>query len=449
MQTKVSMVIPCYNKEQYIGDMLQTVHDQRWDNIEVIFVNDGSSDGTREIISEWEPRLCARGYAVLVVDQENQGLAASVRNGLARVTGEGYVCMPDCDDLLHPEYVSRMADWLDKHPDDVWVTCDTKELSFDCGDCDGGGIAEYKYRLLESYLLHRVPHAVWLYLIRFGYMKKCGVPNAFPVEQRVTQEPQIWIPLSLGGARPVHIPEPLYDYVVREGSIITSLASFENCLEFLDSWSALVMRTLVKCDIPEEKKARYVAIAEIGSVYHIVSCAVKYSHERAFVEARVNELVDKINTSRLLNFKIPVGAVNAENIFAFYRTFSNRVIGYRPKHAGISRKPGGRIVGYAAYSETARKAMPMLAGTELRPDVLWDIAAKPGAEAFGIPVAYPDFDALRSNDTVLVLLTKAVVVKEVSDRLNASRAAANVCCYYDLIDHLAHDRFPQFDDEGL
>jgi len=54
MQGKVSMVVTCFNKVKYISAMLDSVLEQVWDNIEVILVNDGSTDGTREIIAENE-----------------------------------------------------------------------------------------------------------------------------------------------------------------------------------------------------------------------------------------------------------------------------------------------------------------------------------------------------------------------------------------------------------
>ena len=113
-QSKTSMVIPCYNKEESISRMFDSILAQEWDNIELILVNDGSTDGTRGIITEYEPKFLERGYEVVIIDQDNQDVAAAVRNGLLRVTGE-YVCQVDADDELDPRYVSMMAGWLDEH----------------------------------------------------------------------------------------------------------------------------------------------------------------------------------------------------------------------------------------------------------------------------------------------------------------------------------------------
>lgn len=80
----VSMVVPCYNKVNYIGEFFQSVYDQVWDNIELILVNDGSTDGTREIIRQWEPRFVRRGYSVQIIDQENRGVFGAIKAGLER-----------------------------------------------------------------------------------------------------------------------------------------------------------------------------------------------------------------------------------------------------------------------------------------------------------------------------------------------------------------------------
>jgi len=117
------MIVPCYNKVKYISDMLDSVIKQEWDNIEVVLVNDGSSDGTREIMSNYTEKLESRGYTVVILDQENQGVASAIKNGLEHISGE-FVCFPDCDDILHTEYVSAMVSALKSFPNTNCVVCD-------------------------------------------------------------------------------------------------------------------------------------------------------------------------------------------------------------------------------------------------------------------------------------------------------------------------------------
>src|SRR5687768_7234916 len=92
---KVSVVIPCYNQARFLGEAIQSVLCQGYVDLQIVSVDDGSSDGTEEVAS---------GYAevdsrVKLIRQENQGLAAARNRGLAGVGGE-YVVFLDSDDRL-------------------------------------------------------------------------------------------------------------------------------------------------------------------------------------------------------------------------------------------------------------------------------------------------------------------------------------------------------------
>ena len=203
MSGKVSMVIPCYNKVGYVDDMFQSVYNQEWDNIEIIIVNDGSTDGTREKMDAWESRFKERGYDVIIIDQENLGVGTAVRNGLLKITGD-YICVPDCDDILSPYYVSHMAEVLENNFSVQWVWCNISKESM---------IHKIRNRskLLLLLLLEYNNWSVCFKLVRTSYIEKCRVLDTF-IESRITQEPQINIPLAAGGAWPHFLCEYLYSY---------------------------------------------------------------------------------------------------------------------------------------------------------------------------------------------------------------------------------------------
>ncbi len=97
----ISIVIPCYNAESHIGEAISSALAQTYAPIEVIVVDDGSSDGSAAVIRSF-------GDAVRSVSIENQG-AASARNlGLELARGE-LIQFLDADDLLHPDKLERMA----------------------------------------------------------------------------------------------------------------------------------------------------------------------------------------------------------------------------------------------------------------------------------------------------------------------------------------------------
>lgn len=80
----VSIVIPAYNTEKYIKPMIESLKAQTYRNLQVIFVDDGSCDGTAEIIKEYQ----SEDHRVEYYYQKNQGVSIARNNGLKRVKGK-------------------------------------------------------------------------------------------------------------------------------------------------------------------------------------------------------------------------------------------------------------------------------------------------------------------------------------------------------------------------
>lgn len=99
----VSVVVPCYNIEQFVGDCVNSIINQTFKDWELILVDDGSTDQTGEICEQ-----IAKSYSnIVVIHQENQGVSAARRAGLLRAQG-GWVTFPDGDDILPPYALERM-----------------------------------------------------------------------------------------------------------------------------------------------------------------------------------------------------------------------------------------------------------------------------------------------------------------------------------------------------
>lgn len=111
----VSLVVPCYNVAPYIERFINSILVQSWDQIELILVNDGSTDGTRDIIAARESELKSKCQKLLVIDQENKGLAGAVNTGLQLFTGE-FLSWPDPDDWLTPDSLELRVDAMRRHP---------------------------------------------------------------------------------------------------------------------------------------------------------------------------------------------------------------------------------------------------------------------------------------------------------------------------------------------
>jgi glycosyltransferase involved in cell wall biosynthesis len=106
---RVSIVIPTYNRGRFLGEAVASALAQTYRDHEIIVVDDGSTDNTREIASGFPPE-------VRYFRQENQGVSAARNRGIELARGE-YVCFLDSDDMLLPEALEKNVSLMDKYPD--------------------------------------------------------------------------------------------------------------------------------------------------------------------------------------------------------------------------------------------------------------------------------------------------------------------------------------------
>ena len=106
---KVSVIIPTYNSAQYIRKAVQSVFDQTYKDYEVIVVDDGSTDNTREIIKQYEGRI-------KYFFQENKG-SALARNQAIKLSQGELIAFLDSDDTWLPHKLKTQMNYLSEHPD--------------------------------------------------------------------------------------------------------------------------------------------------------------------------------------------------------------------------------------------------------------------------------------------------------------------------------------------
>ena len=109
---KVSVIIPCYNREQFIRETIESVLNQTHSNIELIAVDDGCTDGTRSILDSFGGKIIVLEHPGRV----NKGQSAAINMGLRAAAGE-YIAILDSDDLFLPEKIEKQVEYLEKHPD--------------------------------------------------------------------------------------------------------------------------------------------------------------------------------------------------------------------------------------------------------------------------------------------------------------------------------------------
>ena len=117
-QPDVSIILPVYNVEKYLRRCLDSLVNQDCScSYEIIIINDGSQDGSADIIGEFEQRY----DFIRAISQENAGVSAARNAGIAEAKGK-YVALVDSDDFVEPGYISVMYELAEKYDADI-VQC--------------------------------------------------------------------------------------------------------------------------------------------------------------------------------------------------------------------------------------------------------------------------------------------------------------------------------------
>lgn len=104
--------MPVYNAEKYLKEAIESILNQTFRDFEFIIINDGSADGTADIIARYQQM----DNRIRVYSQENKGIAASRNRGCQLARGE-YIAVMDADDVSLPERLAKQTSYMETHPD--------------------------------------------------------------------------------------------------------------------------------------------------------------------------------------------------------------------------------------------------------------------------------------------------------------------------------------------
>lgn len=181
---KISVVIPVFNGTNYLREAIDSVLSQTYKNYEIIVIDDGSTDGTWEIIQSYGS--CLRGFR-----KENGGVASALNCGIRNATGE-YIAWLSHDDLFLPNKLERQVDFLKQFPQ--FKACYTDYYTVD----ENGKILEEKetpwYPRLEAIriLFGRAYINGSTMLIERKCFEKTGL---FCERLKYTQDTEMWLRL--------------------------------------------------------------------------------------------------------------------------------------------------------------------------------------------------------------------------------------------------------------
>lgn len=122
----ISVIVPVYNVEEYLEECLNSIQHQTYTDIEVILVNDGSRDGSKEICE----RYCQQDSRFHLINQENKGLSGARNRGMTESKGE-LITFVDSDDVIKDDMLEQLLKHMTTEEVDIvecWYTNDKKEI---------------------------------------------------------------------------------------------------------------------------------------------------------------------------------------------------------------------------------------------------------------------------------------------------------------------------------
>jgi len=213
MSPLISVIIPVYNHAHTLKRTLESIFNQTYRPLEVIVVNDGSTDNFDEVVKECllltDGDCIGAGSVLSVISQPNSGAPVARNRGFAVSKGE-YVIFWDADTLAHPQMLQKMFAYLQKHEE---VSYAYSQFKF--------GWKRIKSQHFNSEKLKQINYIDVTSLIR-----RADFPG-FDESLKRFQDWDLWLTMLEKGKTGIFIPEVLYEKVVgsREG-ISTWLPSF-------------------------------------------------------------------------------------------------------------------------------------------------------------------------------------------------------------------------------
>lgn len=242
---RVSVIIPCFNGEEFIDRSISSVFEQNYQNIELIVVDDGSSDKSKDRILSWEMRFSSKGWILRYIYQENCGLGGAIDTGLKYVTGD-YLTLLDADDRFLPDSIKKRATFLDTHSNYAGVRSNGWKVS---GNDRSLFVTDEKEKEIEDLFTALTTGTTnnWAgtYMVRTDvlfsiYQDRCIYPS------RAGQNLQLLLPVAYKNLFGF-IDEPLMEYIIQQNSL-SQTCSQENQFELWErnaqGWRDIYINTV-------------------------------------------------------------------------------------------------------------------------------------------------------------------------------------------------------------
>lgn len=226
MDKKVSVIIPVYNTEEYLRECLDSVCGQSYEQLEILLINDGSTDHSGQICREY----AQKDKRIIVIDKPNGGNTSARKAGVERATGE-FLCFVDSDDWVEKDMVEVLLAAVVENQTELVVSNFIYEYQDTKMQKRGGGTLEAGVYTGENYMNIFIPRmfyggpvngwGIWPTLWGKLYRRETFKPYILELDERIFygEDTAALYPFCLSIENGVVLQKELYHYRIRENSV--------------------------------------------------------------------------------------------------------------------------------------------------------------------------------------------------------------------------------------
>lgn len=265
MQPKLTIVVPVYNTEKFLEKCLDSIINQTFKNIEIICVNDGSTDGSLDILKKYQ----AVDDRFKIINKKNGGLSSARNVGIEHASGE-YITFVDSDDFIQSNAYQDTLLYFDNPKVDLVYFSTRLVIEDNISRTQDQQYFEHKYAgfvELSNEVIATMDVCAWNKIYKLSIIRKYDI--SFPNGLWYEDNPFFWSYVLVSDSA-FFVNDKLYNYLIRTGSIMSyhnqkgkvytktfheldSLLGFEHLLHFVFKWYLFEKFKLVLIDVFQQK----------------------------------------------------------------------------------------------------------------------------------------------------------------------------------------------------
>lgn len=278
MDNLVSIITPCYNVSSTIERYFDSILSQTYKKLEIIAVDDGSTDNTSEIIKNYAGKFQASGMILKYIYQENKGLGSAINTGLQYLKGD-FLCWSDPDDFYYPEAVEKRIKILLEHPEYGVVSSDADiynypDLTHPVRREASGLERRFEEKQFDLLLEEKSHFCAGCHMIRMSAFEEAN-PLHWIFPARRGQNWQLLLPVYYRFKR-YYLDEPLYAYIVYPNSMSSGDITKQATISRWKEHEQIISETLQQIDMPEQERKYYLQHIHIRYAKKIFYTAIDY-----------------------------------------------------------------------------------------------------------------------------------------------------------------------------